>query len=93
MKDRTMSTQEPDTVNASDEKLKEPMCERLALGEYVVGGLTRARRAFGDWPASASSHARKAAMRADETVHHHPYRVIGVVGIAALLAGILASRR
>jgi hypothetical protein len=37
--------------------------------------------------------AREAARSADDALHHHPYRAIGMAALAGLLLGLLATRR
>ncbi|MEJ8826731.1 hypothetical protein WKW80_32780 [Variovorax humicola] len=43
--------------------------------------------------AGAMRKARDAAAQADEAVHDHPYRAIGIAAAAALFVGLLAARR
>jgi ElaB/YqjD/DUF883 family membrane-anchored ribosome-binding protein len=89
-----MNTRMPQTACASSESLGEATCNHLALGEKIMGGLKRTRMRADALQDGVTRKARKAVTHADEAVHHHPYRAMGIAAGAALLVGLfLAARR
>lgn len=55
--------------------------------------LAVAKSRLGEVEAAVVDTSRKAARVTDEYVHEHPWQSLGVVAAAALLVGLLASRR
>lgn len=55
--------------------------------------LKQAKSELGELESSAMYNARRAARAADTTVHEHPYAAMGIAAGAALLIGMLISRR
>lgn len=89
-----MNTRMPQTATASSESLAEAACNRLALGEQIISRLKRTRMRADALQDGVMRNARKAVTHADEAVHHHPYRAMGIAAGAALLVGLfLAARR
>ena len=55
--------------------------------------LHKLRTLVDDLQGNALHKARHAARSADQVVHHHPYTAIGIAAAAALVIGVLATRR
>lgn len=55
--------------------------------------LKEAKSSLGDLESAALDNARRAVRAADDSVHEHPYAAIGIAAGAALLIGMLISRR
>lgn len=55
--------------------------------------LAVAKDRLADIESAVVDTSRKAARATDEYVHDHPWQSVGIVAAAALLVGLLASRR
>ena len=55
--------------------------------------LKQAKSELGELESAAIYNARRAVRAADHTVHEHPYAAMGIAAGAALLIGMLISRR
>lgn len=74
----------------------EPTSHRHCCGaadEGLLGGLKRTRARADALREEVMCRARHAATDADEAVHHHPYRALGLAAAAALVVGFLLARR
>jgi ElaB/YqjD/DUF883 family membrane-anchored ribosome-binding protein len=74
------------TARAGDEKFD-------AARERLHGELLHLRTRLADLEATAGANVKRAAHRADETVHAHPYAAMGTAAAVGLLLGVLLSRR
>lgn len=54
--------------------------------------IDRIKETVGDWRSEGMASVRHAAERADEAVHAHPYRALGIAFGAGLLVGLLFRR-
>lgn len=77
---------------SQDEPTRHPHCCGAA-DEAFLRGLRRTRARADALREEMMCRARHAATDADEAVHHHPYRALGVAAAAALVVGFLLARR
>jgi ElaB/YqjD/DUF883 family membrane-anchored ribosome-binding protein len=92
-KDETMNSIIPETATTPIERSSGASHGHFAIGGQIKGGLMRTRERADALQAGAVRKAREAVAHADEAVHHHPYRAIGIAAGAALIVGFLAARR
>lgn len=88
-----MNSMIPETAIAPIEQSDGAPQRHFAIGEQIKDGLTRTRKRADALQADARRKAREALTNADDAVHHHPYRAIGIAAGAALIVGFLAARR
>lgn len=68
--------------------------ERAAAARArMEASLASARATIGEVEASVVDSTKEAARAADEYVHEHPWRAVGIGALAGLVLGLLIGRR
>lgn len=68
--------------------------ERIAEARTrVQASLAQARMQLAKLQSEVVARGKEASAQADEYVHAHPWKAVGIAGLAGLLVGALISRR
>lgn len=87
------------TIHAATQALERALDETVGearfaeAGDKLIANFKRACSQAEELQDETVRAARSAARRTDRAIHRHPYSAIGVVAVAAIIAGVLVARR